>query len=72
MMGALWRDTALACHAKPSQRQPTEVMCNGQLETNSLSLALSTRVTVHESGTSAPSLSVTACALTVTDECLGT
>jgi len=30
-------------------------MCNGRLEPDSLSLALSTRVTAHESGTCAPS-----------------
>lgn len=36
--------------------QPAEVVYNGRLEPDSLSLALSTRVTAHESGTCAPSL----------------
>jgi hypothetical protein len=35
------------------QCQPAEVMSNSQLEPNSLNLALSTRVTEHESGTCA-------------------
>jgi hypothetical protein len=33
--------------------QPAEVVNNSQLEPNSLNLALSTRVSVHESGTCA-------------------
>jgi hypothetical protein len=37
-----------ACDTHAGQCQLAEVMCNGWLETDSLSLALSTRVTVHE------------------------